>query len=110
MSTKTKAIIAVVIAALTALGYFFINTTAKIEATFAKVGAIAIAIIIIACAVGAIVLINKINKAKLEHDEKKAKRAAMKARKAEEFENPKPVEINAESTITKENLESNSEE
>ena len=84
MSNKTKAIIAVIIIALTILGYFFIGTTATIEMTFNKIGRIAILVLVVALAIAVIVLINKAKKAKDEHDAKKAKRAEIKARKENE--------------------------
>ena len=74
MSNKNKLIIAVIILALVALGYFFVNTTAKMEATFAKIGAIAVAVIIIALAIAIIILINKIKKAKDTRDEQRGKK------------------------------------
>ncbi|MDO5441373.1 MAG: hypothetical protein Q4F55_02310 [Bacillota bacterium] len=70
MKNKTKAIIAVIVVALVALGYCFINTTAKMEAAFAKIGAIAVAAFIIIAAIVAIVLINKAKKAKESRDTK----------------------------------------
>lgn len=70
MKNKTKAIIAVIVVALLALAYCFINTTAKMEAAFAKIGAIAVAALIVIAAIVAIVLINKGKKAKKDRDAK----------------------------------------
>lgn len=75
MSGKTKAIIAVIVIALTSLGYFFVNKTAQIEAKLAKIGAIAVIVVIIALAVAAIIIINNWNKTR---EERKAKAAAKK--------------------------------
>lgn len=71
MSNKTKAKIAVVVVALVALGYFFVNTTAEIDAMFRKIGIAAVIVLILGFAIGAFVLINK-------YQGKKSKKEAVK--------------------------------
>lgn len=84
MKNTTKAIIAVIVLALVALGYFYINTTIAIETTFKNVGRITVLVLVIVCAIAAIVLIFKAKQAKKAHDEKKARRKELKDKRKEE--------------------------
>ena len=92
MNNKTKAIIAVIIAAVVILGVLFVNTTTEVNQMFQKIGAFVVAALVIIAALAIIFLIIKGKQAaakrEIRRSEKKAEKAAEIAEKtAEKTEN-----------------------